>query len=371
MSSKIWRKNSSVTEELVTEPYLFTFFQAVRLLERASVFDDKQMSKNTLAGFAPPDTEALRIRSHQSFVFHSAEIHSIGKTNSSSNSSQWQMFINFMGLTGSSGVLPYHYTELVLQRLKVKDQSLIKFLDLFNHRTVSLFYQSNIKYRLPLAYEKNKLLSTPKSKPKSDIDSHSKVLLSLMGLGTGKLNNRLFTKDESLIYYSGLFNQSVRTVSGLQQIIQHHFSILVEIKEFVGQWENVLEDALSRLPSKTHPKGCNGQLGISTMLGSKSWFAQGKIHIILKPENKLQFNKFSPGTNASAALNELVRLYIGLECDYDFIVRMKKSSLPDAPSMNSHTPLILGWNTWLPERTKKLVERNNDVDIFLSSIKTN
>ena len=366
MSSKIWRKDPSITEELIAEPYLFTFFQAVRLLERASVFDDKKISNQPLAGFTPPNTEALRIHSHQSFIYHSAEISAIETTNSSTDLIQWQMFINFMGLSGSSGVLPYHYTELILQRLKVKDQSLIKFLDLFNHRTVSLFYQSNIKYRLPLAYEKNKLFSS--SKP--DTDSHSKVLLSLMGLGTGKLNNRLFTKDESLIFYSGLFNQSVRTVSGLQQILQHHFDVPVEIKEFVGQWENVLEDALSRLPSKAHPKGCNGQLGISTMLGSKAWFAQYKIHIILKPENKQQFNKFSPGTNTLAALNELVRLYVGLEFDYDFIVRMKKSSLPDAPSMNNHTPLILGWNTWLPERTKNQPGRDDDVDICISSTKT-
>ena len=367
MSSKIWRKNSSITEELVTEPYLFTFFQAVRLLERATVFDDKKMSNKPLAGFTPPNTEALRIHSHQSFIYHSAEISTIEKTNSSTDSVQWQMFINFMGLTGSSGVLPYHYTELILQRLKVKDQSLIKFLDLFNHRIVSLFYQSNIKYRLPLAYEKNKLFSSSKS----DTDSHSKVLLSLMGLGTGNLDKRLFTKDESLIFYSGLFNQSVRTVSGLQQILQHHFSVPVEVKEFIGQWENVLEDALSRLPSKTHPKGCNGQLGVSAMLGSKGWFAQGKIHIILKPENKQQFNKFSPGTKTLAALNELVRLYIGLEHDFDFIVRIKRADIPGFASLNSQTPLILGWNTWLPERTKNQVKKDDDVDIFISAANTN
>jgi type VI secretion system protein ImpH len=50
---------------------------------------------------------------------------------------------------GPSGVLPYNYTELVIDRLRNKDRALAEFLDIFHHRMISLFYQAWEKYRFP------------------------------------------------------------------------------------------------------------------------------------------------------------------------------------------------------------------------------
>lgn len=347
MSTKSRRKNSPVTGRLTDAPYSFSFIQAVRLLERAALFENKtsksDIASNPVARFAPPQRESLRFSSHQSLAFPGSEIKRIQKTRKNTDISQWKMTVNLMGLTGPTGVLPYHYTELILERQKQKDNNLALFFDLFNHRTLSLFFSASIKYRLPLQFERQQVLEHRKN----HTDPQTQALLSLIGMGTQGLSNRLYTRDESLIYYSGLLSQKIRTQSGLKQILRSHFRIPVEIEQFVGQWQDLIDDVRTKLPDYRNPSGRNACLGRSAMLGKKGWFAQGKIYIILGPLDKQQLDKFAPGTTAFKALDELVRLYIGLECDYEFKIRIKRSDIPKKIQLNKKSPPVIGWNAWL------------------------
>lgn len=364
MSPPSWRKNSSVIAQLQEKPHAYSFFQAVRILERATlvktttpILGERSLrTKNVIAGFAPPTTETLRITTNQTFTFPNAEIYSIAPNPGVGQVPPWLMQVNFMGLTGCMGVMPYHYTELILQRIKQKDETLAHFLDLFNHRTISLFYQAGTKYQFPIEYERKQL----NSGLKKNRDSQSQALLSLIGLGTSALQNRLQIKDESLLFYSGLLSHQVRTTSGLKQILQDYFAIPVEIQEFVGQWQELIPDIRSRMVSRAMPKGQNAQLGQSTMLGHKGWFAQGKIRISLGPLNREQFYKFAPGTAALRALNDMVRIYVGIERDYDFTITVKRKDVPRKIMLNRQAMPIMGWNTWLSSSDKP-IENNNDI----------
>ena len=367
MSTKGWRKNTSITRKLTEAPYEYQFLQTVRLLERSTLFE-KETSQSTVASnpvakFTPPASESLRFKTNQSLAFASSEVASIKRIDKKSGISQWQMVVNIMGLTGSMGVLPFHYTELVLKRQKQKDETLNHFFDLFNHRIISLFFQASVKYNLPLQYERNHLqhLANNPQEPQT------RALLSLIGMGTVGLTNRLYTKDESLIYYSGLLSQQVRSATGLKQILRCHFGIPVEINQFVGQWQSLIDDVRTRLPDFDHPSGSNSCLGRSAMLGKKGWFAQGKIHIILGPLNKQQLKQFAPGTHALKALNELVRIYVGMENDYDFIIRIKKCDIPDKIQLGDKNPPVIGWNTWLSNKPADHVNRNQTIDISVSA----
>ncbi len=335
-------------------------------MERACIFESISKNKtdkiNTIARFTPPDTEIIRFHNNHDLDFFPSEISVLNRVVNHRNISQWHMQVNFMGLTGSMGVLPYHYSEMVLQRLKLKDDSLHKFLDLFNHRTISLFYQSSVKYKLAIDYERKKLAKNTATAR----DSHTKVLLSLIGLGTKNLDNRLHTQDESLLYYSGLLNQTIKTSSGLKHILQRHFSIPVEISEFISQWQWLIDDVRTRLTSQIQPKGQNACLGRSAILGRKGLFAQGKIRIILGPLNKIQLKRFAPGTKTLKALNELVRIYAGIECNYDFIIRANRSDIPNKIILNKNDPPILSWNAWFPKSGDSF-KPNETVDIVVSA----
>ena len=64
------------------------------------------------------------------------------------------MTVACLGLTGPQGVLPDHYTALLISRVRGKDYALRDFFDLFNHRTISLFYRAWEKYQVAPSFER-------------------------------------------------------------------------------------------------------------------------------------------------------------------------------------------------------------------------
>jgi type VI secretion system protein ImpH len=366
MSATRRRKSTALIEHLRTDPQAYSFFQAVRLVERVAALEktsEHTAGGNPVARFTSPAQEIVRFQTCPNLSFPSGEIQAIEQAEKPSGRTQWTMTVNFMGLTGAIGVMPYHYTELLLQRLKIKDTALTHFLDMFNHRTISLFFQAACKYRLPVEYERKKLHPLPAA----DKDSQTQALLSLIGLGTRRLTASLFTRDESLVYYGGLFSQTVRNVAGLKQILQHHFNIPVEIKQFVGQWLELIDDVRSRLPWRNNPQGRNVCLGRSAMLGRHGWYAQGKIRIVLGPLNLEQLQLFAPGTRALKALSEIVHLYVGMELDYDFIIRVRRCDMPLRIQLRGSKPPVVGWNTWLSGLRSLDCDMDDTLDIRVSA----
>lgn len=377
MPTKSWRKSVSVVDRILQNPQDFSFFQLVRLLERAGAFlscepnmgaDAKiaKLESNPVARFTPPSTEIIRFKNNSDLSFPGSAVVDLSK-NTDNEHHQWVIKVNFIGLTGAMGVLPFHYSELMLQRLRLKDPSMEKYLNLFNHRTTSLFYQAATKYNLPIEYERSRL-----RKRSSERESmHTKALLSIVGLGTDKLRNRQFIPDESFIFYSGLLTQQVKTSSGLKQIIQDYFDVPAEIQGFVGQWQDLIDDVRTRLPSRKNRMGQNVCLGRSSMLGSKGWFAQGKSRIKIGPLNKEQFYRFAPGTKALKALNQLVSSYVGMEQDFDFVIQVKREDIPSKIALRKDNPPLVAWNTWLSGKPKTDSDKDELLEISVTSNRLN
>ena len=378
------RTRISVISRLLENPQDYCFVQAVRLLERAAILSNnttqtssmgaalgkdnaaekKVISQSPVARFSPPTKEVLRFCNNAHLDFPENELASISQVDDKERQ-YWQVITSFIGLTGSMGVMPFHYTELVLKRIKQKDESLSEFLDLFHHRTTSLFFQASAKYRLPLEYERYKL-HNPREKLESN---HTQALLSVLGLGTNHLRNRQHIRDESLIYYSGLLTHQIKTPSGLEQFITSYFNVPAKIEGFIGQWQDLIDDVRTRLPSKTNPRGQNVCLGRSSMLGRRGWFAQGKSRVTIGPLNKEQFSQFAPGTGALRALNEMVATYLGLEQDYDFVIEVQREDVPNKIALKKDNPPLLAWNAWLSGKPKTNTEKDDLLEIVVSSKK--
>ena len=136
-----------LNQVLLDEPYRFEFFQAARLMEK--VFPERK----PVGGDAMPADEVVRFRSYISLDFPPSEIRELKQEfDELTERERIEMVICMMGMVGTNGVLPIHYTELVLDRVRHRDTAMWAFLDIFTHRAASLFYRAWAKYRFPVAY---------------------------------------------------------------------------------------------------------------------------------------------------------------------------------------------------------------------------
>ncbi|MFQ3649465.1 MAG: type VI secretion system baseplate subunit TssG [Gemmataceae bacterium] len=340
----------SIEQRLFVEPYAFDFFQAVRLLQRL------RPEAVPLGREGPPEREVVRLRALPSLAFPASALYSLSRPNAE------QPFptavVAFMGLHGPSGVLPRHYTELIL-RLE-RDQrgeerrALRDWFDLFNHRFLSLFYRAWEKYRFWIDYERG-----------GGEDLFTRALFSLAGLGTQGLRNRLRVEvaephsdsprvlaqvvDLGLLRYAGLLATRRRTAAGLQALLHDYFHTPVRIEQFVGQWL-VLE------PENRSCLGLNATLGIDAVAGERVRDHQGRFRVTLGPLDYAGFREFFPDRSGVPEgkgfwlLCHLTRLYVGLELDFEIRLILRADAVPECllcDEANGGLGARLGWNTWL------------------------
>jgi type VI secretion system protein ImpH len=352
----------SLAQRLFQEGYAFDFFQAVRILEKL----DPQRQPVGLDG--PPFQETVRFLAHQSLSFPASQIYEIQPA--TPERPVPALTVTFMGLTGPSGVLPLPYTELLLRLQKSErwpeQHALRDWLDLFNHRLISLFYRAWEKYRFYLPYERGQYA-------RPEPDTFTRVLYSLVGVGQPSLRNRLQVfqwqkvvvdeieqkqpktlaaiEDLALAFYSGLLAHRPRCAVSLEALIRDYFQLPVQVVQFQGQWLQLDRSNQSAVGATLH----NNQLGVDAVAGERVWDVQGKFRIRLGPLGYNQFLEFTPDRapqpqrKAFFLLVHLVRLYVGPELEFDVQMILQADQVPDCQLVPSGSGIgpRLGWNTWL------------------------
>ncbi len=322
-------------ELIFSEPYLFEFFQAVRLLER--MFPEKRF----VGRDESPASEVVRFRSHPSLSFPPSELVDV-KAPSPGTDGQVEMTVAFAGLIGPSGALPVPYTELVMERRRYRDTALWVFLDLFHHRLVSLFYRAWEKYRFPVAFERDQS------------DPFTGYLFSLIGMGTGGLRGRMDLEDTGLLLYSGLIAQRPHSSIAVESILNDYFGVPAAIVQFIGEWHKLEPASLSRMGEQ------NCELGVNLIAGSEVLVRQSKFRVRLGPLWLNEFITFLPAGRLLKPLFQLTRFLVGIEFDFDVQLVLKKEEVPMC-QLSSKARLLpmLGWTTWI--RTEEMKEDVSDV----------
>ena len=332
MADHNWENKLSVAQRLYEEGYRFDFFQAVRLIER--LYPERQ----PIGHSASPAEEVVRLRARLALSFPPSAIHEITQVPDAAHPAE--MTVAFMGLTGLLGVLPRHYTELLLERGRRKDWTLRDFLDIFNHRLISLFYRAWEKYRLPLVYE-------AAAWRHQENDRCSQYLFDLIGLGTKGLRGRMGVADKGLLFYTGLLAQHPHSASALMGFLQDYFGVPVDVVQFIGQWLALAPESRSRLgPGEAH-----NILGVSAVAGARVWDQQAKFRLRLGPLTFAQFCQFLPAGSAFRQLVQLSRFFAGQEQDFEVQLVLQASEVPCCRlGLRGEGAPRLGWSAWLKTR---------------------
>lgn len=312
-------------ESLLDRGYCYQFFQAVRLLELVCP------ERVAVGREGPPWREIVRFGARLSLAFPASEIHELMQGDG--EDPQFRMTVNMMGLTGPQGALPLHYTELLLARAEQKDHALGAFLDIFNHRLTSLFYRAWEKYHYPVTYGRGQR------------DVLSQWLRALVGIHTAGLQDRLDVSDQALCFYSGLLNQRPHSSSAMEGILRDYFEIPVRTMQFVGKWMRLGPENHTRLGSQ------NSCLGVNAICGERVYDRQSKFRLQLGPLDLATFGSFLPSGSAFRALTQLTRFVAGLEHDFDILLILKKSEVPECRLQSyAQDGPRLGWSSWLKIR---------------------
>jgi len=338
MASESGRPDPSLSERLFEESFRFDFFQAVRLLELLYP-ERKPVGLQTR-----PGEEAVRFRTHVSLSFPPSAIQDLGPA--SEHDGPARMTAAFMGLTGPLGVLPRHYTELMLERARRHDNALRDFFDLFNHRLISLFHRAWEKYRFHVAFERT-------AKAGGGYDPLSLDLFNLFGMGTGGLRGRLEFGDEALLFYAGLLGQHPRSASALRNLLSDYFQIPLQVAQFVGQWLEITPENRTRLGA------ANNALGSSAVAGSRIWDQQAKFKLRVGPLGFAEFNRLLPDGDMYRPFVQMARFAAGQEFDFDIQLVLQAAEVPWCCLGDRRARL--GFSTWL--KTAEF-ERDADQVIF-------
>jgi type VI secretion system protein ImpH len=339
---------TAVEEVLRREPWCFDFFQAVRLLERL------HPERKPVGQFSPPSTEVARFRAHQSLAFAASQLQGMDWP----DDGPAEMTVNFMGLTGPQGILPDTYTMLIIERSRDDDEVLRDFLDLFNHRMVSLFYRAWKKYRFDVICEQG------------DWKRFSRYLLSLLGLGTEGMRNRQAIADDALIYYSGLLAQRPRSAQALQQILADYFDVPVAIEQFCGDWYRL--DSVTQTRLSEENTDC-GELGAGAVVGNEIWNQQSRVRIVLGPLNLQRYADFLPDGQSFEKLCAWVRFFSNGEWDFELKLLLERQDVPECMlgALGVAGPR-LGWVSWVKSETSVPFSRDpGDTVLAIQSARRN
>ena len=234
--------------------------------------------------------------------------------------------MKFLGLLGPQGALPLSTTEEAYHYVLSQDDAFPRFLDVFNHRFIQLFFRAWADARPIVQHDR----------PAED--RFVAYIGSAIGIGSKPYLALDSVPDAAKLGFAGLLGAQSRSASRLTGAICGMFKVKAEVEEFVGTRLVIEDDELTILGHR------HNRLGDDALLGRRIYSVQDKIRIRIFTSDLAQYIRFLPTGDLCEPLADLVFFYNGEQLDWD--VELAITSGAAEPVRLSQFGQ-LGWTTWM------------------------
>ena len=218
----------------------------------------------------------------------------------------------FFGLLGVNGPMPLEFTNYVFQRShNYYDQTWRRFLDIINHRFLTLFYRAWAENEQAVSFDRE------------NDDKITDIIRALAGTPT-----EMFVSDKTFPYltanYASHFGRSVKSRSSLEEILRSVLKATVKVKDFVISFYDIPKDAHCLLGNReTSVLGENIQLGRSYMSATR------EFEIEIGPISFAESIKWMPGTKRFDLINKIVTAYLDRPLEYSLTFIVIEKTVPE------------------------------------------
>lgn len=298
---------------LTAEPHRFEFCQAVRLLELA-------MRQTRIAGDADGMADArlakpLQFHNRLSLAFPPSQIGDVALETGTDDDTGIHITPAFLGLLGSTGTLPLHYTErIAAHERSTGDAGPRAFLDMLSHRAQSLFYQAWARHRPECMVTAG------------GDDAFLAMLTALAGVapaqnGTGTPHRAV--DQETLAFYAAQFRCRTTSAPALAGVLAEYFGVPLTIEQLVGTWQKLPQEHQAQLGV------VNSDLDAGMLLGDAIYTCDAHARIRIGPLDQASFDSFLPGASAAASLAALLRMHCGAGMSYEIRLVLRADDVHD------------------------------------------
>lgn len=254
---------------------------------------------------------------------------------------------NVLGLAGTTPALPAYYSEVQLQRRRLRDRSMAAFYNLFDHRLLSFFWRIKAKYHW--------LLGTEQTGP-GTADKITDSLIDFAGLATPATRDRLAFGDLQLAPLAGQLGGVRRSAASVQAILRRISGLPLRVVEGEPRWMTLAADEQTRIG---HPATAQfGRLGGEMMLGGADAPDAAMIgasvldvqHHYAVEIGPLPFDRLldiATGGAMLALLADACRIATGIAYRPLLRLTVQRDAMPAMRLGSREAPFCLGRSSWL------------------------
>lgn len=237
-----------------------------------------------------------------------------------------RLFVKFLGLLGPHGALPLSTTEETLHWQLANDEAFPRFLDIFNHRFLQLFFRAWADSR-PVAQH---------DRPESD--RFAAYVGSAIGLGSPPYHGLDAVPDPEKLAHAGLIGAQAKSASRLRGFLAGILKADVEIEQFVGM--RLVFDPADR----TRLGAGHCSLGRDALVGAGVYSVEDKFRVVIVARDMAEFRRLLPSGDRCEMLADAVFFHLGDQFEWDVELALPVGEVePVSLGRSGH----LGWTSWM------------------------